>query len=108
MLWTDNMLIPRNAKHPVDAMTMMDFVYRPDIAAMIADWVWYVCPVPAAERIIARGSTTRRSRSSPLVFPSAESMGPERALQGVPACSRVSRTRPPYWDSIFGSIPFGL
>jgi len=49
MLWTDNMMIPANAKHPLDAMAFIDFVYRPDIAALIADWVWYVSPVPAAK-----------------------------------------------------------
>ena len=106
MFWTDNMMIPRNAKHPVDAMTFMDFVYRPDVAAMIADWVWYVCPVPAAERIIARRFDHPEVANSPLVFPSAESMGPAgpfreyRVFEGDEEAAA--------WDSIFGSIPLGL
>lgn len=45
MIWTDTMLIPKGAEHPLDAITYMDYVYRPDIAALIADWVWYVSPV---------------------------------------------------------------
>jgi spermidine/putrescine transport system substrate-binding protein len=31
-LWTDNMMIPKGAKHPLDAITYMDYVYRPDVA----------------------------------------------------------------------------
>ena len=106
LLWTDSMLIPANAKHPVDAMMLMDFVYRPDVAAMIADWVWYVCPVPAAKRIIRTAVRPRaRSRSSPLVFPDA--------VRGTTARSWSIRVfegedDAEAWTSIFGSIPLGL
>ena len=31
--WTDNMAIPKTAKHPLDAITYMDYVYRPEVAA---------------------------------------------------------------------------
>ena len=59
MFWTDNMMIPVGAAHPRDAMSYIDFVYRPNVAAMIADWVWYISPVPAAKEIIR--DTLRRS-----------------------------------------------
>ena len=52
VFWTDNMVIPAKAAHPLDAIMYMDFVYRPEIAAMIADWVAYTSPVPAAKEII--------------------------------------------------------
>ncbi|HVF09033.1 MAG TPA: spermidine/putrescine ABC transporter substrate-binding protein [Actinomycetota bacterium] len=106
LLWTDNMMIPRNAKHPVDAMTLMDFVYRPDIAAMIADWVWYVCPVPAAERIIARRFDHPEVARSPLVFPSVESMGPDGPYREYRVFEGEEEAET--WNSIFGSIPLGL
>jgi spermidine/putrescine transport system substrate-binding protein len=32
-MWTDNMMIPRRAQNPVDAMMLMDWYYRPEIAA---------------------------------------------------------------------------
>jgi spermidine/putrescine transport system substrate-binding protein len=69
MFWTDNMMIPRDAQHPADAITLMDFVYRPEIAALIADWVWYVSPVPAAQDVIARRLHDPVVAKSPLVFP---------------------------------------
>ena len=75
MLWTDNMMIPMHAEHPVDAMMYMDFVYRPDVAAMIADWVWYICPVPAAQPIIRDRLDDPIVANSPLVFPAATAVG---------------------------------
>jgi spermidine/putrescine transport system substrate-binding protein len=75
MFWTDNMMIPANAANPADAMTFMDFVYRPDVAAMIADWVWYLTPVPSARRIVAREFGNMAVANSPLVFPSDDFLG---------------------------------
>jgi spermidine/putrescine transport system substrate-binding protein len=69
MFWTDNMLIPRNAEHPLDALVYMDFVYRPSVAAMIADWVWYICPVPDAAEIVEKRYDDPSVANSPLVFP---------------------------------------
>jgi spermidine/putrescine transport system substrate-binding protein len=78
LLWTDNMMIPLNARHPLDAMTYIDFVYRPDVAAMIADWVWYVSPVPEAKQIVAEDLDDPEVANSPLVFP-----GEQVAREGV-------------------------
>jgi spermidine/putrescine transport system substrate-binding protein len=82
LLWTDAMCIPKGAEHAADALRFMDFVYRPDVAAMIATWVNYVSPVPAAAEIIADRAATepdpdeqaflQRLSSSPLVFPSLD------------------------------------
>jgi spermidine/putrescine transport system substrate-binding protein len=70
VLWTDNMAIPQNAEHPIDAMEMMNFVYQTDIAAQITGWVQYICPVPAAQEIIAESDKT--TANSPLVFPTPD------------------------------------
>jgi spermidine/putrescine transport system substrate-binding protein len=43
--WTDNMCIPMHAEHPTDAHEWIDFVYQPEIAAAITEWVWYESPV---------------------------------------------------------------
>ncbi len=68
-LWTDNMCIPSLAEHPVDAITYMDFVYRPDIAGMIADWVDYITPVPDARTYILDTLKDKVVADSALVFP---------------------------------------
>jgi spermidine/putrescine transport system substrate-binding protein len=71
MFWTDNMMIPVKAANPLDAMTYMDFVYQPQIAALMADYIWYVTPVPAAKEIIKTQLDDPAVADSPLVFPDA-------------------------------------
>lgn len=56
LLWIDNMMIPANAKNPVDAITMMDFYYQPEIAQMVTEWVLYMSPVPATQDLILEHS----------------------------------------------------
>lgn len=52
LVWTDNFVILRNAKNPVDAMLLMDFYYQPSVAAMVTEWVNYVSPVPSAASVV--------------------------------------------------------
>ena len=74
ILWVDNMAIPQNAAHPIDAMEMMNFVYQPDIAAQMTAWINYISPVPEGREILQKSndSYTRKVASSPLVFPTPE------------------------------------
>jgi spermidine/putrescine transport system substrate-binding protein len=71
MLWHDNSMIPLHAAHPADAMEWINFYYQPDIQAMIEDWVWYLCPVPDARRVIATKLDDPTVANSPLVFPTS-------------------------------------
>lgn len=85
ILWTDNMAIPKGAAHPNDALAMMDYLYEPEVAAQVAEWVNYITPVPGAQEIVlqhaddaeAEGDTEtadylRAVAESPLVFPTDE------------------------------------
>jgi spermidine/putrescine transport system substrate-binding protein len=93
LFWTDNMAIPRHAEHPADAMMLMDFVYRPKVAATIADWVWYICPVPEAERIIRDVLGDEEVANSPLVFPGEDLVGDTVEWEGInPQGEPVERT----------------
>ncbi len=71
MFWTDNMMIPYTAQHPEDAMTYMDFVYRPDVQAVIENYNNYVSPVPDAKSIIANKLNNAVVANSPWVFPTS-------------------------------------
>lgn len=85
ILWTDNMAIPKGAQNPNAALAMMDYLYDPDNAAQVAEWVNYITPVPGAKEIIlqhadeaaAEGDTEteeylRAVAESPLVFPTRD------------------------------------
>jgi spermidine/putrescine transport system substrate-binding protein len=69
-LWTDNMILPKGASAPYNAHLWMDFAYRPEIAAMIEDWVNYICPVKGAkEALIADDPSVAKN---PLIFPTQD------------------------------------
>jgi spermidine/putrescine transport system substrate-binding protein len=70
MQWTDNMMIPKGAAHPLDAIEWMNFYYQPKIAAEVADWVNYITPVPAAQPILQKEDPP--VGNSPLVFPTPQ------------------------------------
>ncbi|MEU8250400.1 spermidine/putrescine ABC transporter substrate-binding protein [Nonomuraea sp. NPDC048916] len=78
-IWTDNLLIPKGAANPVDALMLMDFLYRPDIAAELDEYVQFVTPVPAVQDLFKEQAATAKGEekkalealvSSPLMFPS--------------------------------------
>jgi spermidine/putrescine transport system substrate-binding protein len=78
VLWQDNMAIPKGAKHPLDAITYMDYVYRPQVAATLTEYIGYITPVPTAKELLqakaakATGddkATLEGLVASPLVFP---------------------------------------
>jgi spermidine/putrescine transport system substrate-binding protein len=100
--WTDNMAIPKGAEHPADAMALMDFVYHPNIAAMIADWVGYVSPVPEAADLVADRYGDLEAAQSPLLFPTDDEMA---AFQTYPRFEDSEHEA--LWRSTFQAVVDG-
>ena len=48
-IWSDEMLVPNRADHKANAEKLMDHYYEPEVAARLAAWVNYICPVAGAE-----------------------------------------------------------
>ena len=70
LIWTDNMLIPKGAANKYTAELMMNWVYDPKIAAMVAAYIYYVSPVKgAADEIKALDPG---AESNPLLFPTPD------------------------------------
>lgn len=53
-LWSDNMLVPNKAEHKTNAEALMDYYYQPEVAAELAAWVNYICPVPGAKEAMEK------------------------------------------------------
>ena len=88
LLWIDNMLIPANSANPQGAYQLMDYVYQPEIAQLITEWVLYMSPVPAVQELIAHA---RRARRAARYADELQRDGRER----VPvARRRAARARP--------------
>ena len=80
-LWSDLMMIPHTAANPVDALMLMDFLYEPEVAAGLAEYINYIPPVPEVQTILeekAEGASGEEKElleelvGSALVFPSDE------------------------------------
>lgn len=69
MLWSDNMMIPTKAPSPYGAEVVMNYVYEPEVAAKIAEYVNYVTPVKGVQEILAAKSSTKELAENVLVFP---------------------------------------
>ena len=81
-LWSDNMMIPITSTHRRNAMALMDYYYRPDVAAQVAAYVNYVCPVVGAQAELAK--TDPELAESPFIFPTSEWIA-EHKIQGFRA-----------------------
>lgn len=69
-LWSDNMLIPNKATHQANAERWIDYYYEPEVAARLAAWVNYICPVQGAQEAMTR--IAPKLADNPLIFPDAE------------------------------------
>jgi spermidine/putrescine transport system substrate-binding protein len=78
-IWTDNMMIPQHAANPVGAIKLMNYFYRPDVAARMAEFINYVTPVPSAKQYIQKDADAATNKddkatyeglvNSSLIFP---------------------------------------
>nr|WP_244984113.1 spermidine/putrescine ABC transporter substrate-binding protein [Actinomadura citrea] len=78
-IWTDNLCVPKTAENPVDALTLMNWLYLPENNAPLTEFINYMPPIPATQKLIAQkaeqagGADKKdltRLSTSPLVFPS--------------------------------------
>jgi len=67
MQFTDNMMMPAKVEHPYAAETMMNYVYEPEVAAVICAYVNYISPVEGVQDILAK--TDKKLAENPLIFP---------------------------------------
>ncbi|WP_345040965.1 spermidine/putrescine ABC transporter substrate-binding protein [Streptomyces sannanensis] len=70
-LWAESLMIPNHARHKRNAEALVDYYYEPEVAAQLAAWVNYVCPVPAARDVLASSKDKELAAlaDDPLIFP---------------------------------------
>jgi len=71
-LWSDNMMVPNKADHKTNAELLMDYYYEPEVAARLAAWVNYICPVKGAQEAMAKVDASLVDNA--LIFPTAEDL----------------------------------
>ena len=70
MIWSDNMLVPVQGMHKANAEKWIDYYYDPAVAAKLAAYVWYVCPVEGAREEMEKIDPSLVD--NPLIFPTAD------------------------------------
>ena len=66
-VWADNMMVPNLASHKANVEKLIDFYYDPKVAAQLAAWNYYVCPVRDASEYMAEFDES--AVDNPLIFP---------------------------------------
>jgi spermidine/putrescine transport system substrate-binding protein len=69
-LWSDNSLVPNKATHKTNAEMLMDYYYDPQVAAELAAWVNYICPVQGAQEAMTKIDPSLAENK--LIFPDDE------------------------------------
>jgi spermidine/putrescine transport system substrate-binding protein len=111
ILWVTPLQIPRGAEHPRDAHAFLDFVYDPEIATNITEWVGYITPVPAVKDLLLERAAAAKSPAdrkyleglakSPLVFPAPEM---EANLHSYKVLSEEEEQE---WNDLFDAVVQG-
>ena len=66
-LWSDNLMIPIGSPHKKNAETLINYYYEPKVAAEVAAYVNYICPVQGAQAEMEK--IDKDLATSPLIFP---------------------------------------
>lgn len=100
MLWSDNMVIPATSPHRRNAELLMDWYYRPEIAAQVAAYVNYVCPVAGAQQAMEK--IDLELVDDPLIFPSDELLA-KQAKVFRPLSAAEEQTFSTMWSKVVGA-----
>ena len=78
-LGVDNMLMPKHAQHYYAAETFMNYVYDPEVQAILTAYIQYVSPVAGVKEVLEK--TDPKLAQNPLVFPDEATLA---KLHGYP------------------------
>ncbi|MEU8114007.1 spermidine/putrescine ABC transporter substrate-binding protein [Micromonospora sp. NPDC048947] len=67
MLYSDNMMVPNKATHKGNAEALINYYYEPTVAAKLAAYVNYICPVTGAQAEMEK--IDPELAANPLIFP---------------------------------------
>ncbi|MGN0063706.1 MAG: extracellular solute-binding protein [Nocardioides sp.] len=83
-LWSDNMMVPITSNRQANAHKVIDYYYEPAVAAEVAAFVNYVCPVKGAQEEMMK--IDPELAESPFIFPSEQFIA-DSNIQGFRALS---------------------
>ncbi|MGR6317348.1 spermidine/putrescine ABC transporter substrate-binding protein [Micromonospora soli] len=81
MLWSDNMLVPNKASHKANAEELINYYYDPAVAAKLAAYVNYICPVQGARAEMEKIDPDLAK--NPLIFPDDATLSKSKVFMAL-------------------------
>lgn len=82
-LWSDNMLIASTSQNKTESEKLINYYYDPVVAAKVAAWVNYICPVKGAREEMEK--IDPELADSPFIFPDDETLSKVKVFRGLSA-----------------------
>jgi spermidine/putrescine transport system substrate-binding protein len=89
-LWSDNMMVPIGSPHKENAETLMNYYYDPEVAAQVAEYVNYICPVDGAQKAMEKRAP--ELAENPFIFPTAEDLAKVRKFVSLSPAKETQYT----------------
>lgn len=99
MLWSDNMMVPNKATHLGNAEQLMDYYYDPKVAAELAAYVNYICPVRGAQ--VQMEKIDPELAANPLIFPDPATLN--KAKLFMPLTEEQEKTYEQKFQQVIGA-----
>lgn len=78
---SDNLLVPAQARHKINAEKLIDYYYEPPVAAQLAAYINYVCPVDGVRDELAKIDESMASNT--LILPDREMAAKSRSFRSL-------------------------
>ncbi|TYR64834.1 ABC transporter substrate-binding protein [Streptomyces parvus] len=78
---SDNLLVPAQARHKTNAEKLIDYYYEPPVAAQLAAYINYVCPVDGVREELAKIDESMASNT--LILPDREMAAKSRSFRSL-------------------------
>jgi spermidine/putrescine transport system substrate-binding protein len=78
---SDNLLVPAQARHKTNAEKLIDYYYEPPVAAQLAAYINYVCPVDGVRDELAK--IDKSMASNTLILPDKEMAAKSRSFRSL-------------------------
>jgi spermidine/putrescine transport system substrate-binding protein len=83
IIWADNFVIPRYARHRTNAEKLINYYYDPTVMAQVEDWVNYISPVVGSKEALLKSDPA--VAKDQLIFPSSSTLARAHAFRGFTA-----------------------
>ena len=83
IVWSDNFVIPRYARHRTNAEKLINYYYDPNVMARVEDWVNYISPVVGSREALLKSDPAVANNE--LIFPSPDILARSHPFRGFTA-----------------------